>query len=128
MRANINERNKVFFVANSYGFTCNFKSNLNYYTILLIKIPDQNFNNLKRMVLPSGAQAILMFSPLVEMVAAAFDDLDSQIRTCFKKRKNNGFYLIIIINFIFTTEEIRWNQKIVSPTIKVSGAFLLHYG
>ena len=32
-------------------------------------------------VLPSGAQAILIFSPLVEMVAAAFDDLDSQIRT-----------------------------------------------
>ena len=83
------------------------------------------------MVLPSGAQAILMFSPLVEMVAAAFDDLDSQIRTCFKKRKINGFYLIIIItNFIFTTQEISWNQKIVSPTIKVSGAwkFLLHYG
>ena len=32
-------------------------------------------------VFPSGAQAILIFSPLVEMVAAAFDDLDSQIRT-----------------------------------------------
>ena len=59
------------------------------------------------MVLPSGAQAILMFSPLVEMVAAAFDDLDSQIRTFFKKRKINEFYLIIIItNFIFTTQEI----------------------
>ena len=70
---------------------------------ILIKIPNQNFNNLKRMVLPSGAQAILMFSPLVEMVAAAFDDLDSQIRTCFKKRKINRFYLIIITNFIFKT-------------------------
>ena len=56
------------------------------------------------MVLPSGAQAILMFSPLVEIVAAAFDDLDSQIRTCFKERKINGFYLIIITtNFIFST-------------------------
>ena len=32
-------------------------------------------------VLPSGAQAIFIFSPLVETVAAAFDDLDSQIRT-----------------------------------------------
>ena len=29
MRANINERNKVFFVANSYGFTCNLKCNFN---------------------------------------------------------------------------------------------------
>ena len=38
-------------------------------------------------VLPSGAQAILIFSPLVEMVAAAFDDLDSQIRT--EKGKNH---------------------------------------
>ena len=56
---------------------------------------NENFNNFKRMVLPSGAQAILMFSPLVEMVAAAFDDLDSQIRTCFKKRKNNGFILLL---------------------------------
>jgi hypothetical protein len=48
------------------------------------------------MVLPSGAQAILMFSPLVEMVAAAFDDLDSQIRTCLKKGKN-GFLLVLIL-------------------------------
>ena len=30
MRANINERNKVFFVANSYGFTCNLLFNLNW--------------------------------------------------------------------------------------------------